>query len=61
MEGGPALHAGYDSLAFMAEQVSHHPPGKIEHMLTQELKANNYCINFSKRNGNMTVSIQLLR
>ena len=28
MESGPFPCAGYDSVAFIAEQVSHHPPGK---------------------------------
>ena len=33
LEGGPFSYAGYDSVAFIAEQVSHHPPGKLKGML----------------------------
>lgn len=29
MESGPFIHAGHDSLSFIAEQVSHHPPGLL--------------------------------
>ena len=32
LEGGPPIDAGYDSLSFIAEQVSHHPPGGCGHM-----------------------------
>lgn len=29
LESGPFSCAGYDSLSYVAEQVSHHPPGKL--------------------------------
>ena len=28
LDGGPPIQAGFDSMTFLAEQVSHHPPGE---------------------------------
>lgn len=30
LDSGPVPYAGYDSLAFLAEQVSHHPPSESD-------------------------------
>ena len=29
LQSGPVSYASYDSVSFVAEQVSHHPPGQL--------------------------------
>jgi len=37
LDGGPPIQAGFDSMTFLAEQVSHHPPGESGCGLVQEV------------------------